>query len=162
MSAASVLQLFRSSTSRCVCLLTPRILATLTPTPTPRMISTRPNNRKKTAYPPKKKRPGKQERKCLNAKPADTKLSDVNIIESRKVYGGGSKQKAITIATSRFTLASKEGAWEECRIEDVVTASRYGPADHVKNKIMCQGYFIEIDATPLLGKFTADDLLAGC
>merc|ERR1711962_675051 len=52
MSAANVLQLFRSSSSRCLCLLPPRLIAvtpTQTPTPTTRLLSTQPQKRTPTS-----------------------------------------------------------------------------------------------------------------
>ena len=161
MSSVSALRMFQASSMSCICRLPLRVLPTTTNSATTRQMSTQNMPRKKGPYLPKKKRPTKREALRLRP-PVLTKLSDVNIIESRKKYGGGSKQKAISMATSNYTLASKNIS-DECRIVDVVRAFR-GPKHVDGVKILQQGYAVEIDASPLQEQagITTDDLLEGC
>ena len=93
MSSASLLQMLRGSTIRCVC--RPLIPAvTPTTTTTTRNLATGNRPKRKGVIYPKKKRLTRREEYMLRP-PVNTRLSDVNIIESRKKYGGGNECRSV-------------------------------------------------------------------
>lgn len=98
-------------------------------------------------------------------KPANTVLSNENIVEERKAYGGGKKIKAITASNGSYKLESKN-IEHEMKIADVLHSDA---GTHFKEKkIITKGcilavqnndnLFPDIDTSVLLTESSANDL----
>ena len=97
--------------------------------------------------------------------PANTVLSDENIVEERKAYGGGKKVKAVAVSNGSYKLESKN-IEHEMKIADVLHSD--AGTQFKEKKIITKGcilavqndnnLFPDIDTSVLLRENTASDL----
>lgn len=74
-------------------------------------------------------------------KPANTVLSDENVVEERKAYGGGKKIKAVTASNGTYKLESRN-IEHEMKISDVLHSDA---GTHFKeNKIITKGCILAV------------------
>lgn len=92
----------------------------------------------------------------VDRQPANTKLADETVVERRKAYGGKEKFKAISASEAKYTVASQK-IEDICKIIEVLHSDA-GPW-YRNDKIMALGTYVVVDATPLMDKVTAEQLV---
>lgn len=90
-------------------------------------------------------------------KPANTRLSDETIIEERKAYGGGKKQKAVAASNGNYILESKNIELT-MKIKDVLHSE--AGAHYKEQKIINKGCVLAVEGSDLLPDIDTNLLLA--